>query len=168
MATQKSTYLIEIKELLANYGIDKIAALLGKTQRAVSYWVADRGAKIPNTKSQNTIHELFMKHRAGEPLGTQQNPYSEKDKKIADLLERENKRLQKDIDINLTDLHESILVTRAMIATNQNFLIELLAKQKKVSIEVVVEDANKQFDEFYKGMQAGGNFADVGKRNTFS
>ena len=149
MPTPKSTYLIEIKELLTKYGIDKIAALLGKTQRAVSYWVAEGDAKIPNIKSQNTIHELFVKHRAGEPLEAQQSPDSEKDKKIADLLERENKRLQKDIDVNLKKMQDEIRLIRTNGIVIRNMVVELLAKQQKRPVREVAHEKNKEIAELY-------------------
>lgn len=102
-----------------------------------------------------------MKHKAGEPLEAQQEGGSEKDKKIIELLERENKRLQKDLDLSLGELRHNILLTRAIASTNQDLLIEILAKQRKVDPDLVFGEANKLFAEYYKKMKEEGKFADV-------
>lgn len=156
-----TSYIVEIKELIKVYGIDDLAAILGKTPRGIQYWIAETDPKVPTPTTQRTIHELFVKHQAGENIkGLIEPDY--KDKLIASQ-EREIKRLQKDLDLSLGELRHNILLARAMASTNQSLLIEILAKQKRVDLSVIVADANRLFDVFYKSMKEEGSFSYVGK-----
>lgn len=146
-------YLEQIKCLVKAYGASLVANLLDTTERGMQYWTAQEG-KVPRAETQRKIHELFAKYQSGEDLRRQISHNSDyKDKYLA-LLESENLRLKNELSVSLVELHENLLVGKAMAATNQSMLIELLAKQRKASIDQVVLDANKLFDEFYRNMKA--------------
>ena len=160
---KEDAFIDEIKHLVKAYGANVIADLLDTTERGMQYWTASEERKVPREATQRKIHELFMKHSNGEDLTLLKSDNADyKDKYIASI-EKENTRLNRDLELSLGELRHNILMTRAMAETNQNLLIELLAKQRKVSVAAVVEDANKLFAVSYKRMKEEGSFAHVGK-----
>src|SRR5436190_3471612 len=148
MSTQGS-YLTAVQELAEIYGNQLIAKLLGVTERTLMYWTQDRNPKIPTAETQRKIRELFMKHSSGFDITTDlEDQTSVKDKLIA-ALERENARLQKDLDLSLGELRHNVLLIRAMQETTQEMLSELLAKQRKTKVEEIAADAGKANGEKY-------------------
>lgn len=79
------------------------------------------------------------------------------------LLERENERLNRDLDLSLGEVRHNLLLSRAIAETNQNLLIELLAKQRKVRPDELAVEVGKENGEKYKSMKEEGSFAYVGK-----
>lgn len=112
-------------------------------------------AKFPKS-STNVSHETIMK----ESDAFYGNAY--KDKYIQSL-ERENARLQKDLDLSLSEARHNALLTRAIAETTQELLIEFLAGKNKKAYEVLADSASIKNGEKYKRMKEEGNFAHVGK-----
>lgn len=83
--------------------------------------------------------------------------------KHIELLERENKRLQRDLDISLGELRHNSLLARAVSETNQELLVELIAGLRKQKYETVALQVRTANGEKYQRMKEEGKFADVGK-----
>jgi len=158
----KTNYLTEIKELVAAYGVEKIASLLESTTRGVGYWIAEKGKKVPHRDTQKKIHELFRKHTSGEPLEAHNGHDPNYREKYIESLERENKRLERDLAASLGEMAERQLYALSISQTNQQLLIELLAKQRRVPVPDLSKEVGKENYDRLQKLKAGGrlNYAD--------
>jgi hypothetical protein len=154
-------YVTEIKDLIKAYGLEVVAKLLDKTGRGVQYWISDTDPKTPGPNTIRTIHELHVKHVSG--INLVQEPTGDyKDKYIASL-ERENARLQRDLDLSLGELRHNSLLTRAMLETTQELLFEVLAGKNKKLYAEIADSASIRNGEKYQRLKEEGNFPFVGK-----
>lgn len=93
-------------------------------------------------------------------------PYGDiKDKLIASL-EREVVRLKSDLDLSLGEMRHNILMNRAMQGVTQDLVIEVLAKQNKLSEEQLKDfraAVGIKNGESYLKLKEEGKFAYAGK-----
>lgn len=157
--SKQQDYIVEANELIKAYGLDTFAQIIERSPRGIQYWFGGK-PKAPGPEMQRKIHELFAKHRSGEDLTDTINP-DYKDALIASQ-QREIVRLKKDLDLSLGELRHNILLSRAIAETNQNMLIELLAKQRSASVEDLAAEVGRENGEKYQRMKEEGNFAYVG------
>lgn len=148
-------YLAEIKALIDVYGIDTLAELIDMSKRGIEYWFGP-SPKKPGPATQRTIHELFIRHSAGEDLRESVRP--EFNVLLIRSQQREIKRLQDDLDLSLNELRRNIVVSLALAETNQNLLIELVAKQRKISVDILYEEVGKENGERALRIKEDGNF----------
>jgi hypothetical protein len=144
----------------ALYGIYKSKAIKPETKQAI-----ERSLKLPWVTIAEYAKSVNVDDNASRETSKMQEadpPYGFKDKYILSL-ERENERLRRDLELSLGEMRHSILLTRAIAETNQDFLIELLAKQRKVSLDVVGEESNRLNFERYMKLKEEGNFPYAGK-----
>jgi transcriptional regulator with XRE-family HTH domain len=85
-----------------------------------------------------------------------------RDKYIASL-ERENERIQRDLDVNLSELKDNILLIRAMSETTQELLISILAKQSKKDLDSIAGDVGKANGEKFRKLKEVDKFVYVDK-----
>lgn len=141
--SKKIDYLDEIKILVKAYGTGLIAKMLDTTERGMQYWTASEERKVPRAETQRKIHELFVKHQSGDDLTKQISTIPDYRDKVIALLEAENLRLKNDLEASLTELKESLLLARAICITNQFFLAEVVAKQRKQDFDLVRSEISK-------------------------
>lgn len=150
-------YVVEVKALIDKYGLPRVAALLETTERGVLYWLAEV-PKMPRKETVRTIHELFTKDQEGvdlsvenesKPLYGANSDY--RDKVIA-LLERENERLRKELEVSLNKIRRGLALARAISETNQGLLVELLAKKNKMTVGDLSVKAGKENDARFQGI----------------
>lgn len=91
--------------------------------------------------------EVFLSHSS---------PDLDYREKYIESLERENKRLQKDLGISLGELRHRALLALAIAETNQQLLIELLAKQRKVEQQTLAVEVGKENGVKYQKIKATG------------
>lgn len=83
--------------------------------------------------------------------------------KYMESLERENKRLQRDLDLSLGELRHNALLARAVAETNQELLVEMVAHHRKQKYESVALQVRTANGEKYQTMKEEGNFPYAGK-----
>lgn len=108
----------------------------------VSKWLEN----VPRENGKVVAVSDFKAHGSGD------QDYREK---YIDSLERENKRLQKDLDASLGDLLENALLARSVAETNQDLLIEILSKQRKASVDDISGEVGKANIAKYKILKGG-------------
>lgn len=114
-----------------------------------------RKSKSENSKAIKSVISDLLKATTGKNTGTDND--SVKDKYIASL-ERENNRLQKDLELSLGELRHNILLARAVSETTQDLLIEFLAKQNKQKKEDFAFEVGKANGEKYKTLKEEGSY----------
>ncbi len=87
---------------------------------------------------------------------------------LIEALKESNRLLKEALEVNSDELHRNILLTRSLAETNQDILIELLAKQRKQDQKTVVLEMNKANADKLHRMQAEDNLSGRGKRRIFS
>jgi len=146
------THILRLKELYDLYKGQEVADAVGVSIRQVQNYLRKDNPAIPSKEVINNIHEAFANHKKGIKLQPVVADSNYKDKYIASL-ERENARLQKDLDLSLGEVRHNLLLSRAIAETNQELLIELLAKQRKTSVEEVALEVSKANGERYQKMK---------------
>jgi transcriptional regulator with XRE-family HTH domain len=111
---------------------------------------------------QNVPHETMAEEEELEITGYREK-YIESLKRERDALERENKRLQKDLDLSLGELRHNILLARAVSETTQELVVEYLEKGNKKKIVELIDTVGIKNLERYQKLKEEGNFPYVGK-----
>lgn len=165
-------HITEVKELIDKYGLLPVASALETTERGVSYWIADKDRKTPRKETVQKIHELFLSHKAGHGLGSNglkdaseifRNKYIESLQRERDVLQRENERLQRDLDLSLGELRHNILLARAIGEVTQELLVDYLEKSDRKKYAELIDNVSTKNFETYQKLKAEGSFAYVGK-----
>lgn len=138
-----------------------LAGLLDVSERAIQRWVADVSI-TPRKETLRQLGELFVSHESGINIAMSAKEGDFRGKYI-ESLERENKRLQHDLDISLGELRHNSLLARAVSETNQELLVELIAGLRKQKYETVALQVRTANGEKYQRMKEEGRFADAGK-----
>lgn len=154
----------DVEGLDLKFPVAGIAGAIKESKSTVSRILSKK--LEPSESFLNRFYEKFPKSVKNVSRETEVSDpgsqYGYKDKYIQSL-ERENARLQKDLDLSLGELRHNILLSRAIGETNQQLLIEVLAKQRRKEFDFVALEVNKVNGENYKKMKEEGNFAYVGK-----
>jgi|GEM_PF-2658034 len=157
--------LEKVQELISVYGLSPIAKVLGVTDRGVKYWLQENPKK-PSAATMARINELFQNHKKGINIFDRpteaDSVFDYKEKYIA-ALERENARLQRDLDLSLGELRHNVLLQRAVAETTQELLVEVLAKQRKMTQEELSYTVSTMNVEKYQTLKEEGNFGVAGK-----
>lgn len=154
-------HIEQLNTLITAYGSEVLAKLLDVSERSVQIWVS-HPSRTPRDETLRTLGELFERHMNGEDVTVVEDATDYKDKYIASL-ERENARLQKDLDLSLGEVRHNILLSRATAEVTQNLVIEFLAKQRKMTWEELAVEVGKLNGERYQRIKEEGSFAYVGK-----
>lgn len=113
----------------------------------------------PSENFIKAVYKAFPKGSENVPPGTVS---SGNESKYVALLERENERLRKDLELSLGELRHNILLTRAIAETNQELLVEALSgKNKKVHDDLAYKTSIRNGEKYQK-MKGEGKFSDVG------
>lgn len=164
MPAVDQSYLSQLRELYSNCSKQEVADALGVTLRQVQNYLKGEKAPTPGQDVQLKIRESFANYKEGQPLIKRQDDGEWKSKYIT-ALERENARLQRDLDINLAELRNDILLQRALSETTQDMLVELLAKQRKAPLDEVAYIVSTMNGERFQALKAGDNASPAGRQN---
>lgn len=129
--TTKPDYITELEELIEEYGVDKLAGILKVSPRAIGYWIAGEGAKVPRKDMRRTIHELFMNRKEGQEPA--------KNGVTHDFREDREGMTSKAL-LNLTQTNLNISESQKSLAKSNEDLVGLLTRK-------LSEDAGKQMNE---------------------
>lgn len=162
----------DVKALGLKFPGAAIAEATGHSKSNVSKYL---NRKLePSEAFLNAFYEKFPKEgkkvsRETNGFAVETYPISNdalKDELIA-ALKRENSRLQKDLDFSLGALRHNALLARAVAETNQDLLIELLAKQRKQDFDSIAVEVGKENHEKYEKLKEEGILVGVDRRSNF-
>lgn len=149
----------QLEKLLEVYGQEFMENALNVSDKSIRNW--KKGGN-PSKETFRLIQEMYKKHEQGTNLALIHAAGDDKEL-IIKLLQRENERLQRDLQLSLGELRHNILLTRAIVEVNQDCMIEILAKQRKMSISDVALEKNRANYEKFEILKAEGSFSYVGK-----
>lgn len=153
MAKDTPPYLLELNVLLNAYGAGITAGLLNTTERAMQYWQSDPD-RTPRKETIRKISELFERHQKGENIVITGQTGDFKDRYI--------KLLEDQLNSATKEMRHIALMNHALLKTNQDVLIELLAKQRKEPFETVSLRLGKVLNDYYSTAKEKGIVIDVG------
>lgn len=131
-------YLSELNQLITSYGIDEVAALLGKSSRGVANWISEN-PKVPHEKTKMKISELFRKHQNGSVNDFKaQHAHDYRDEVIALLKEK----------INLSEQKQLVMLQRnnALLNAIVETLPILVSKMGKKELLEAHGEMNKRIE----------------------
>lgn len=153
-------------EILSNaYGADVLAKMLGVTERSIQIWVANP-KRVPREETMRTLGELFARHTDGEDLAVtvaepnyKEKYYSDLENQIAELkgdkknLSDQVKMLQEQLSLVMGQLRHVLLLTHALSETNQDAMIQVMAKLKIGEADAIDEQLGIKNTESYQNMK---------------
>lgn len=151
-------HITQVEELSNVYGTRLIADLLGVTERAMQIWSSDPD-RSPRKETLGKLGELFAKFKAGENLAQMADTNDYRGRYIISLEDRIKdkddriKTLEDQLNLVIGQLRHVILLTHALSETNQDAIIQMMAKQKIASGDELNERMGIMNTENYQNMK---------------
>lgn len=136
--------LIREKRKLLGLSAEELAVILRVTEGKIYKW--EKGHKPSDPQEYLRLMEWMGKELENVPPATeptQNSNISNHTEEYISLLKAENLRLKNDLQVNLSELKEKLLLVRAICITNQFFLAEVVAKQRKQDFDQVRTEISK-------------------------